>query len=213
MRFDPITQPTLADQAHQRIIDALLDGRFEAGDRLVMDRLAEQLGVSRTPIRDALARLERDGLVRTAARGYVVREVTDDDVAAIYQARSAVEGHAARLVAAGDPRVLVPVETVLADIAHRDVSRPADAFWANRDLHRAIVAATGNSLLVDCFDSIWSTSVAAYAYGRFHRMATEHADIAAEHTELVKALGSADPVAAETAMLQHLDAGRNRRGY
>lgn len=65
---------TLADVAYQRISEALFSGDLEPGSRLVMDQLAEQLDISRTPVRDALARLQREGLIEpTGRRGFVVR--------------------------------------------------------------------------------------------------------------------------------------------
>jgi len=77
-----------------------LSGELSPGDRLVQDVLAVRLGISRTPVREALQRLEREGTIRSAGgRGHVVPELTHEDIAHLYEVREAVEGQAARLVA------------------------------------------------------------------------------------------------------------------
>ncbi len=208
-----IVQPTLADQVHRRLVSALVNGDFAAGDRLVMDRLAESFGVSRTPIRDALARLERDGLVVPASRGYEVRHVSDADVDAIYEARIAVEGHSARLLGGVGNEALAPVRAVIDAIVDIDMSDAAAAFWANRDIHRTLVAATGNEVLVRCFDDVWNSSVSAFAFGQLHRSAVPSADVVRHHHELLDVISSTTPDVAHSEMIRHLVDGRHRIGY
>ena len=71
---------SLADVAYRRISEALLTGQIPPGQRLVMDQLAEELHISRTPVRDALLRLQRENLIEpTGKRGFVVRVMTADD--------------------------------------------------------------------------------------------------------------------------------------
>ncbi len=221
------TKSSLADQIYEQLIDSILAGGLTAGEHLVMDRLAEELGVSRTPVRDALARLERDGLVESANRGYVIREVGPDDIGAIYQARAAVEVFAARLVAAKPAEVRArAIDAIAGTVAAadrlRDSDDPVTAFKANRAVHRAIVAATGNTVLVDCFDTIWNTSVVAYAFAQLHWGARRQAGvdgaapasgIPATHTELLAALDSGDPDRAAAAMADHLPTGEHHTGY
>ncbi len=208
-----ISQDSLADQVHNQLISALVDGAFTAGDRLVMDRLAETFGVSRTPVRDALARLERDGLVTPATRGYVVRTVTEADVAAIFDARLAIEGHTVALVAEAGPAAVAQVEAAIDAVAASTIDGPSDAFWANRSIHRAIADAAGNPILLQCFDSVWNSSVAAFAFGQMHRSVDDHADIAEQHRPLLRALASGDPERARDAMARHLADGQNHIGY
>ena len=78
----------LADEAYERLVDALVQGRVGPGDRLIQDRLAEDLDVSRTPVRDALLRLKEEGVIEPAGRrGYIVRRLSDRDVRDLYGAR------------------------------------------------------------------------------------------------------------------------------
>ena len=88
----PVARPrsALTIEVYDNLLNALMDGRLAPGDRLVMDRLAEDLGVSRSPVRDALLRLHREGVVEPAGRrGYVVREASGSDIHSFYAARVA----------------------------------------------------------------------------------------------------------------------------
>ncbi len=74
-------QPSLADQAYDAIVAAVLNREIGLGDRIVMDQIAESLGIPRTLVRDAFDRLENEGLLLATGRcGFVVREVEDDEV-------------------------------------------------------------------------------------------------------------------------------------
>lgn len=95
-----ISKRRLVDEAARALREAILDGRLRPGQRLLQDRLAEMLGVSRTPIREALQRLEREGLVRSVGRqGMVVAQLAAQDIEEIYDVREVLEGLAARLAA------------------------------------------------------------------------------------------------------------------
>jgi DNA-binding GntR family transcriptional regulator len=86
---------------YDRIRRAIVEGRYPPGARLVEQRLAEELDVSRTPVREAVRRLESEGLVVVARhRGAHVRPLTEDDVADLYEVRARLEAYAAELAAA-----------------------------------------------------------------------------------------------------------------
>ena len=114
---------SLAELAYERILTAVLDGGLVSGDRLIMDRLAAELGISRTPVRDALHRMQADGLVQAATKGFVIRSLDAGDVRAMYEAREPVEGWAAR-VAAGRTTDAGPV---IAEALARLVDLQAEA--------------------------------------------------------------------------------------
>ncbi len=88
-----------AAQVHQILRDALLQSKFAAGERLVETQLAEMLGVSRTPVREALSKLEAEGLVEPVATGGVVVRDLESDLVEIYELRRRLEGYAAALAA------------------------------------------------------------------------------------------------------------------
>ena len=92
----PKERPTLKQQAIDRLRQAILDSRFQAGERLVERTLGEAMGVSRTAVREALCHLEAEGLVESGPRGPRVAQVTAEDARAIYDAREVLEAAACR---------------------------------------------------------------------------------------------------------------------
>ncbi len=90
---------TLADSTADALRERILAGLFKPGDRLVEAQIARQLEISRGPVREALAKLREEGLVRDEPRrGWFVADLTPDDIGEIYELRSALEARAARLV-------------------------------------------------------------------------------------------------------------------
>jgi DNA-binding GntR family transcriptional regulator len=126
-------KPRLADQAYAAIRRHILDGTLPPGTRLVEHKLTESLGVSRTPLREALRRLEQDGLIeRQAGGGLLVTELTIDDLKEIMGIRGALEGYCARL--AGERITAAELDALQA--AHDDA-----AGAIQRDDLEALIAA------------------------------------------------------------------------
>ena len=97
--FQPLGNSSLREQIEQRVRDAILDGDLLTGEHIVESILAEQLGVSRAPVREALSALERDGLITLIPRrGYFVAEFTPSDIEEVYDLRSILELGALHLV-------------------------------------------------------------------------------------------------------------------
>lgn len=103
MYSDPAPEPLpriAGQQAYARLRGLILDGILRPGERLLEERLAADLGISRTPVREALARLRSEGfLAGEGRRGLAVRQYTAEDVRDIYDFRALVEGHVAALAA------------------------------------------------------------------------------------------------------------------
>ncbi len=200
----------LAVEVYEQLLDAMMEGRLKPGDRLVMDRLAEELDVSRTPVRDALLRLHREGVVEPAGRrGYLVRPSSDSDIHHFYEARMAVEGFAAELLAQAGADPLNKVRALLDEIAAVPLASTRDSFDANRRFHRGIVEATGNAYLVDMFDAIWNRSRTALTYRDFME-ANPNEDFVPEHEALIAALDGVTADKARAAMVDHIASGLDR---
>lgn len=200
---------SLADSAYERIADALLRGTIEPGERLVMDQLAEQLDISRTPVRDALLRLEREGLIEPSGRrGYVVREVSAVDTEHLYEGRESVEGYAARRVAEIGGAAIDHVRAAVKAAADTDTSDPRAVYEANLRIHRSFVEATGNPVLIDLFDAIWQRARGIVTFHDFLAHDRQAAPIDKAHEPLVRALRKS-PDAAFAAMRDHIRAGKN----
>lgn len=204
------TTTTLSAEVYDTLLNALMEGRIQPGDRLVMDRIAEDLDVSRSPVRDALLRLHRDGVIEPAGRkGYLVREHSAGDTQDFYEARMAVEGYAASQLAAQGSVPLDSVRALLNEIAGRPQTSTRESFDSNRLFHRGVVAATGNSYLVDMFDTIWNRSQTALTYRQFSA-ANPYQDFVHDHQKLIRDMDGVDPESARSAMVEHIRSGLNR---
>lgn len=204
----------LAAEVYDRLVEALVQGTVSPGDRLIQDRLAEELDVSRTPVRDALLRLKEEGVVEPSGRrGYVVRSLSESDLRDLYGARDAVEGHAAAIVAELGEDALAQVRAALARATARKLRSSRESFEANRSFHRSIVETTGNAYLLNFFDAIWGRAISALAYHDFY-VHSPHDEFVAEHETLIEEIAAGDPARARRVMTEHIAWGleRNVRG-
>jgi DNA-binding GntR family transcriptional regulator len=207
----PIQASTLADLAYERLTEALLAGELSPGDRLVQDVLAVRLGISRTPLREALQRMEREGTIRAAGgRGYVVPELTGEDIGHLYEVREAVEGQAARLVATRAASAVDDIEAALRRLSADAGPSGRDAFQANRLAHRAVVEAAGNPFLLEVFDDLWGRSVTLQAWGDYYASVQADVDLVTDHADVLTALRSGDPDRAAVVMVAHVREGLTR---
>ncbi len=211
MALQPIRTTSLADLAYERLTEALLSGELSPGDRLVQDVLALRLGISRTPLREALQKMEREGTIRAAdGRGYVVPELTSADIAHLYEVREAVEGQAARLVAARAAASVDGIEATLRRLSAAAGTGGRDAFQANRLAHRAVVEAAGNPFLLEVFDDLWGRSVTLQAWGDYYASVRPGIDLVTDHADVLAALRSGDPDRAAATMVAHVREGLTR---
>ncbi len=206
----PGTPPTAFEPEPQRVARALRDqivvGERAPGSKLVERDLADELGVSRVPVREALRLLVAEGLVTPRPRTWaVVRTFTDDDVDDLLDVRAALEGLAARRAAEHrDPSRL----GALADALGRedDAARRGDAVAARRaaaDFHEALLAAAGNTVLDE---------VTAVTASRARWLLGQHEDLAqmaGEHRLLLEAIRAGDVEGAARTVAAHLRTSRS----
>lgn len=153
----PLPRVCLNDAAYERIRDWILDGTLAPGEPLRDEALAEALGMSRTPIRDALHRLEEDGLVFTAAtRRTYVSEVTIKQAREIYPILGALEALAVRLALPHiGAEAFDAMRAANADLANAlEAGDSAAATAADEAVHRAFVAHCGNDELIAMLDDL-----------------------------------------------------------
>ncbi len=139
---------------YESLKSMIITGAIEEDERIAESELAKQLGVSRTPVREALQRLEGDGLVRAQGRGVRLRLQSPGELAQLYAARAGLEGWAASLaaqrVAAGEvaPMHLTALESLATETHELTVSGDlARAAAANRAFHEAVAALADNSII------------------------------------------------------------------
>lgn len=205
--------------AYELILEAIDRGDFRPGDRLVESDLAERFNVSRTPIREALQRLETQSMLTRQGRSLIVASLDHNQLSELYAVRSELEGLAARLAARHAAEEEIRVLRRMVEEDRGLIGDPEALSRANRRFHKQIHLASHNRFLVQQLDLVHrsmallaTTSLAAE--GRGARALDEHAAI-------VQAIAAGDGAAAAEALRTHLsnafetrlrlDAGTARR--
>ena len=201
---------SLADQAYEGLLAAIGSGRLRPGERVRETALAEQLGISRTPIREALQRLARDGLVQLDARnGARIAELSLGAIQELYDLREILEGSTARLAALGaSANDLQRLNAILAkEAAHLD--DPAALAKLNKLYHRTLCEAANNRYLTSAVATFSTTLV---LLGPTTLAAHSRADEShAEHRAVVEAVAAGDAGRAEALMRGHIRRAREIR--
>ncbi len=185
------------------LLDAVDRGELAPGTRLIETELARRFGVSRTPVREALNRLESHGVVaRDARRGVVVAALDYDQLGELYDVREVVEGLAARLAA----RRASPAEiAVLREMVEEDRARAADDVGlaqSNKRFHRQLHRASHNRYLVDMLQGMRRSLV--LLSGTTLSVPARRSASVDEHDAIVRALEARDEDAAEAATRTHI---------
>jgi DNA-binding GntR family transcriptional regulator len=189
--------------AYSLILEAIEAGVFKPGDRLVESELAERFGVSRTPVREALQRLETQAMLARDGRSLMVASLDHNQLAELYAVRTELEGLAARLAArhATDEEVRVMRAMVMEDRALLG-GDPRLLSQANKRFHKQIHLASHNRFLVQQLDLV-RRAMALMATTSF---AAEGRDgpALAEHERIVAAIEARDGDAAYLALKTHI---------
>jgi DNA-binding GntR family transcriptional regulator len=152
LSLKPVDRPrALGDQVYQALRDTLRNGSIAAGSALQVTQLAEQLGVSRTPVRDALTRLAGEGVLVSEGGSFILPAFGIQDMDDLYEVRFLIEPAAIRSVAdsTNDPNVRRPIEEALADAVAAHAVGHTEAFReANRQFRAAWLALVPNRPLV-----------------------------------------------------------------
>lgn len=214
MRAEPLAprmlkRRALADQVYDRLMTDLIDGRLEPDSSMSIEGVARELGVSPTPVREALGRLESTGLVtRLPFKGYRVGEpLSLEDLRQLSDARRVIEPANARLAAAATtPELVEALETDIADL-ERAPRGPSFAefreYWeADERFHRRIAEHTGNRYLFRAYSALGGQ---LQRYRLFKgRGVTDFVPTLQEHTAILEAVRAGDVDRAGEAMSCHI---------
>ncbi|CUH41100.1 HTH-type transcriptional regulator McbR [Jannaschia seosinensis] len=188
--------------AHALILDAIDMGAFRPGDRLVESELADRFGVSRTPVREALQRLETQGVLTRDGRSLMVAALDHDQMAELYAVRTELEALAARLAARHAAREEISVLRQMVEEDHALLSDATALARANRRFHGQIHLASHNRYLVQQLGMV-RRSMALMATTSL-AVAGRGAAALEEHREIVEAIARRDGEAAADALRAHL---------
>ncbi|MFY0660471.1 MAG: GntR family transcriptional regulator [Shimia sp.] len=208
---DELTSPEnlQGNAAYRALLSDIQNGHISPGDRLRETDIASQLGVSRTPVREAIRQLEADGLVTHLPRvGATVRKLDYSEVMELYEMRSVLECTAARMAARAASDVEIAELAVICDDLAK-VGKGTEASRLNRQFHRALLEAAKNRFLIK---SMLALQKAMLILGRTTLADEERYESAiAEHAAILNALSARDGDAAEMAMRAHITAGQRAR--
>lgn len=200
---------TLREQVYRALHERLARGEIDPSVRLTETQLAALLGVSRTPVREALVRLRQEGLLDPRSRGSAALALTRRDIAEIMEMRLLLEpAVAARAAGNATSDTLVPLAAALAREAEAVSARSSERFArANHDFRDALLALAGNQRLAETarrFDSqLQSLRVATLTDPENRRKVVRH------HRRLLAALGRCDAGLAEATMRALLESARD----
>jgi len=199
-----------ADFVYESLRDAIWDGRIAIGERVREEEIARNLGVSRTPVREALQRLHQRGLlVFGAGRGLTVASLSQHQVLQLYAMREILEGSAARFAAqhATEPEIAVLWRL------QKELCKPDHDTMAlvtlNRRLHQAIYEAAHNQYLIQTL-SVLHDSLALLHSTTF-RVPSRRLESDEEHRQIVEAIEQHNPDRAEEAARQHIRQAQRTR--
>lgn len=204
--------PSLALQVHAALLELITGGQIQPGERVVIERLADQLGVSQTPVREAVARLAQEGLVVEAPNGRLhIVALSEPYVRDVFLVRGALEGLGIELatprIGAGDLAALraqlAETTAALAQGDHRPYAR------SDASLHRLIADQTTNRMLANELRSLQPHVDLIRGYSQrsdgAHLRASHH-----EHLAIMAALEAGDCDRARSVMEQHIRSAGER---
>lgn len=202
-RQPPGDDVSLSEFAYGQILDLMLAGRLQAGDILLERRLATMLSISRTPVREALGRLEAESLaMRRQGRMLVVADVSVETYMNLLDMRRILEVETAeRATGQLSPEAAEIVRCAIRDLLQLSHVTPAD-HWAVDDLvHATIAEAAGNPMVTAAIRDLRRRTHIFNTARMPHRLQAG----AAEHLALIDAVAGSDPAHARTLMGRHLD--------
>lgn len=186
---------SLVEHAYAEIRQRILDNHYPPGSNALESTLAAELGISRTPLREALVRLQNEGLIELIPRhGMRVLPVSATDMKEIYEILSALESYAAELVARRKPGRL-ELKPLIDAIRDMEAALRADELesWAKADerFHKYLIEAAGNRLLVEAVQQYWDRVHRARMISL--RLRPKPDKSTREHMALVEMLRKGDP--------------------
>ena len=207
---DLVVLRSRSEFVYAKLCDAISEGHFRQGTRLREEEIANNLGVSRTPVREALRRLQSRGLLSIGAgRSLVVTELTRQQVLELYAMREILEGSAARFAA----QHAVEADIALLRHLHQEFlshwGEPQKAVYYNRRLHEAIYEAARNQYLMQALTQMQDAF--ALLHSNTFRAPERPQASDAEHLEIINAIADRDADRAEQAARHHIRLAQETR--
>ncbi len=199
-----------ADFVYQSLRNAIWEGRFARGEHVREEDIAKNLGVSRTPVREALQRLQQRGLlVSSPARGLAVAELSNKQILDLYAMREILEGSAARLAAQHATDAEIQLLFHLQEKLSVEGHEPLALVNLNRRFHQHIYEAAHNEYLIYTLESLHDSM--ALLHNLMFRMPSRRGQSDKEHLDIVRAIAKRDAERAERAARHHIQQAQSAR--
>lgn len=201
----PSKQPPAADRVYDHVKRAVLERRYEGGTLLTEGELGEAVGVSRTPVREALLRLQVEGLIRLyPKKGALVLPVSLQEIADVVETRQLVETHATRKAVPAPPGLIARLEELLEQQKQQAADGDlAQAAVTDRTFHAEIVRSGGNEILSRLYDQLRDRQL-RMGVAVMHAHPDRIAKTLTEHEEILAALRAGDAEAAVAIVHRHV---------
>ena len=199
------TQPNLAEQVRQAIVSEIASGKLKPGERIIQEQIAQELGVSRQPVQQALLLLKNQGVLRDAAgRGLLVTSLDPTQVRQMYDIRAVIEGLAFRKAAENNAERAKKLGPALIQNGRKSVKSSAVAQMIAADIkfHDFIYALSDNPLIAPAMQVQWTNT--QRVMGEVLMRDETPRDIWDQHEALLKAVMAGDGEAAEALARQHI---------
>ncbi|WP_161793819.1 GntR family transcriptional regulator [Jannaschia aquimarina] len=193
----------MSEQIRDALMERIFDGSLPPGERIIELKVAEEMGTSQAPVREALRELEAAGLVEIRRnRGARVRIVGEAELAEIYGIRAELEGYAGELAAKAAPEISAVLDAVLDRMIEAAEASDSKRFAElNSEFHSAIVEAGGNATLAELWRGL---HVRSHTRMNVRRNATDLYGLAQSHRPIIDAIRSGDAAEARATSWQHV---------
>ena len=198
-------QPKLVEQVHDAIVSEIASGKLKPGERVIQEQIAQELGVSRQPVQQALLLLRKQGVLRDApGRGLIVASLDVDQVANMYDIRAVMEGLAFRKAAERNAERARKQGPALIQSGRKAVAAGSVAAMIGADLrfHDFIYSLSENPLIAPAMDAQWTYT--QRVMGEVLMRDERPRDIWDQHEALLDAVMAGDGAAAEALARQHI---------
>ncbi|RDE19829.1 GntR family transcriptional regulator [Motiliproteus coralliicola] len=206
------SQPSRSEHAYQQLRASIHSGQLEAGSRIREAELADRFGISRTPIREAIRRLESEGLVCSSThKGMMVTQLDYQSVIELYQMRELLEGAAAAQTArlASDAELSALRNLLNAERQAAEQGAIQQQARINKTFHQALYQAAHNRYLIKSLGSLQDAM--ALLGSTTYQVGNRNADAIEEHETLMQALEARNPEQAEKIARAHIRAALTAR--
>jgi DNA-binding GntR family transcriptional regulator len=209
--FAQIGPRQISDHVYEALREKILDCDLTPGQRLAVDEIAQQLGVSRTPVKEALSRLVAEGLIKIQPRrGTFVSDVNAVDIREVFDVREALELKACDLLSDKiDERFIATLRSLNRGLTlpHTDV---AEGHRLDFELHRSLVKQSANSRLFEMYSQLNAHVQIARIFYRSSSLKQSLLIVRTEHEAFIEALAEHNIVAAKAALHAHIQSSLRR---